>query len=154
LKDLKPLTGKGQFDKRIYVSSKLDSCMQRLRKTTQSFHQEQEPTEPMKVSKHSSIKFNGVEVPKNAESGELFDGRIKVTNYGLISGDGQFLSTYCQPFNYQKQGSMPMAQTFYKPSKSQVARSNQPRNFTSIFDSRLQRRSVLHTSESPTNQSL
>ena len=69
--------------------------------------------------------------------GELIDGRIRVTNYGLISGEGAFLSTRCQPFNYQKQGTMLTAQTFRKSTQNEKVSRNHSVGITSIFDSRL-----------------
>ena len=55
--------------------------------------------------------MNNINVPIDAMPGEIYDN-ITVTNFGLISDNGNFISTRVKPFVYEKFGSIPTAQTF------------------------------------------
>ena len=50
---------------------------------------------PVKVG----IIMGDVNVPVDARPGEIFDN-ITVTNFGLISENGNFVSTRVKPFDY------------------------------------------------------
>jgi hypothetical protein len=98
----------------------------------------------MHLSKHSSIKFDGTLVPKDALPGEVYDGRIRVTHFGLISGAGDFMSTRCQPFDYVKKGNIPTAQTFRRSSRDNNSwRRNLSTGTGSLFEYVHQRNSSI-----------
>jgi len=86
-------------------------------------------------STKNGILLGGAVIPNDALPGDTFAGTdiVRVTHFGYLSNKGDFHSTKCTPFNYNKFGSMRLATTITNNRSLQQAGQSR-RNFSVNFN--------------------